>query len=467
MADLLTFCTTVTLSDMTSQAPFKDSLQNLVSGMGTDRDKSSATTYVQPTIDRQLYTAAYRGAWLPRRVVSQVSEDAFRKWREWQAEPAQISALEATEKRLDLRNKAQRAYNMARLYGVAYLYISVKGDEGRQEEPLNPERVKRGGINLVQVLMDSEVAEGEIDTDPLSPGYGMPRYYEIAGAALMARIHPSRMVVFYGAERPQDWVFGREADSVLTATLPAIKRHDSIVANVASLVFESRVDVITVPGLADLLTDPETEAQILRRFALMSSMKGNNGLVLLNGTTTPGDPTEEWQQKNATFTTLPDIIEKAQEEVSAAARIPRAILFGTGAGGLGATGDLELSAYYDYINTIQTNYIETAMYVLDECLIRDALGARPTEVHYRWASLWQQSDKERAELADKLAGSFEKIARAGIIPAEVMTQSVVNAFTEAGILPGLEQDYNDWIAAGGMENMQEDDLEDDNGNIGQ
>jgi phage-related protein (TIGR01555 family) len=347
---------------------------------------------------------------------------------------------------------------MARLYGEAYLYISVKGDEGRQQEPLNVERVRRNGINLVQVLTDAEVIEGDIDVDPLSPGYGSPSYYEIAGASTIVRVHPTRMVVFRGAEKPQDWVFGRESDSVLTAALPAIIRHDSIVANVASLVYESRVDVITVPGLANLLQDPETESQLLRRFSLMSQMKGNNGLVLLNGTDTPGDPTETWEQKNATFTTLPDIITKAQEEVSAAARIPRAVLFGTGAGGLGATGDLELSAYYDYIETIQSNDIEPAMYVLDECIIRDALGARPEEIHYRWASLWQQSDKERAELADKFASAFEKIARSEIIPAQVMTKSVVNAFTESGILPGLEQDYKKW-SEGGEDDMDGDDFD--------
>jgi phage-related protein (TIGR01555 family) len=234
------------------------------------------------------------------------------------------------------------------------------------------------------------------------------------------------------------------------------------VANVASLVYESRVDVITIPGLADLLSEPETEELLLRRFALMARMKGNNGLVMLNGTTTPGDPSEEWQQKNATFTTLPDIITKAQEEVSAAARIPRAILFGTGAGGLGATGDLELSAYYDHVNSLQTNAIEPAISILDECLIRDALGNRPAEVWYKWASLWQMSDKELAELADKFAGAFEKIARSGILPAEVMTQSVVNRFTESGILPGLEGDYNEWVAAGGMEELGEEDDDEDN-----
>lgn len=436
---------------MTSQHLISDNLTNLVSGLGTDRDKANGATYAAPKEGQEsVYRNAYRGAWLPRRVVDQVAEDAFRKWREWQAEPDQITLIDQMEKRLDVRSKLERAKKMARLFGRAYVYISIKGDV--PSEPLEPSRVKRDGIHLLQVLLESEVAEGEIETDALAEGYGKPKYYEVVSGNL-TRVHPSRMVIFYGAKKPQDWIYGDDADSVLMSTIPAILRHDSTVANVASLVYESRVDVITIPGLADMLQDPETETALLRRFQLMAQMKGNNGLVMLNGSATPSDPSEEWEQKNATFTTLPDIIEKAQEEVAAAARIPRAILFGTGAGGLGATGDLELSAYYDHINTIQTNEIEPAISILDECLIRSALGNRPPEIWYQWSSLWQMSDQDKAKLANDFAGAFQKLAASGVIPAEVMTQSAVNRFTESGILPGLEQDYNDWIEGGGMDDL--------------
>jgi uncharacterized protein len=433
-----------------------DGLKNLVSGMGTDRDKSVHTTYTLPTVDKAQYAYAYRGAWLPRKVVAQVSEDAFRKWRDWQAEPDQISAIEQREKALRAREKLQRAHTMARLFGRAFVYISVKGDEDRTEEPLNIDRVRRGSISFLQVLLDTEVAEGEIETDPLSPEYGEPKYYEISGTGALTRVHPSRMVIFYGAERPQDYIFGREADSVLTAALPAIKRHDATVANVAGLVFEARVDVITIPGLAELLQDSDTETSLLQRFALMAQMKGNNGLVMLNGTTTPGDPSEEWEQKNATFTTLPDIITKAQEEVSAAARIPRAILFGTGAGGLGATGDLELSAYYDHINTLQSTIIEPSMTILDECLIRDALGTRPPEIWYSWSSLWQMSDKEKAEIGSNIVKKWTEAAKIGA--AEPIWQACVNELTEAGVGGGIEMFMNEWTEGGGADVEEPEDL---------
>ena len=173
-------------------------------------------------------------------------------------------------------------------------------------------------------------------------------------------------------------------------------------------------------------------------------MKGNNRIVLLNASANPDTPSETWEQKDATFATLPDIIDRMQQQVSGAAKIPRALLFGTGAGGLGATGDLELSAYYDQIATVQSNEIEPAMAIFDECLIRSALGNRPPEIWYEWSSLWQTSDAEKADIFAKVAGAVRNLADSGVIPREVLTQSVVNKLVETGSLPGLEQDYEEW-----------------------
>jgi uncharacterized protein len=437
-----------------------DTFTNLVAQLGTARDKASHGEFTRPTYDRtQEYLIAFEHAWLPRRMVSQVSQDCTRKWRGWQADPKQITLIERLEKKLDARNIFEEAYEDARLRGVAYVYISVKGDETRVSEPLNPERVRKDGINHLTRLTRDDVAEGDIDLDPISPTYGKPRYYEIA-STFLTQVHPSRFIIFYGDKRPLRFTTGVEANSVLAASWDAIKRYYSTVANVASLVYEARVDVITVPGLGDMLADPDEEARLMQRFALMAQMKGNNGLVMLNGSASPDTPSEKWEQKNTTFATLPDIIEKAQEEVSAAARIPRAILFGTGAGGLGATGDLELSAYYDYINTLQKNDIEPAISVFDECLIRAALGTRPDDIWYQWDSLWQMSDRDKADIGNLIADKWNKLS--AHLPIEVIADSIVNDLTESGVGGGVEQFYNDWRNAGGAMEPDLDANEDEN-----
>jgi hypothetical protein len=125
---------------------------------------------------------------------------------------------------------------------------------------------------------------------------------------------------------------------------------------------------------------------------------------------------------------------------------------------LGGNGDLELSAYYDRINSIQANEFEPAMAILDECLIRHALGNRPAELWYEWRSLWQMSDKEKSEIADRTTNAIDKFVTAMSKAPEYMAESMINAVTEIGLLPGLDASYADWITAGGDDNEEPEDM---------
>jgi phage-related protein (TIGR01555 family) len=430
-------------------AHFSDGLQNLATGAGTDRSKAYSTSYVSVTEDMQQYLYAYEQEPLARRIVEQPAKDTFRKWRAWQADPVQIGLIEKLEKRLNVRAKLERAKIEANLRGKAYLYISIKNDDPNQ--PLNLERVRREMLDDVRVLTRHDVSEGLIDTDALSPTYGKPEYYEIATSKNFVRIHPSRMVVFLGAEKPYDFLSGEDGDSVLKATLPAIKRHRTMVDTVADMMEEAVVDVISVPGLFKLMQDPDEETAIINRFALMKQMKSNRRVTLLDAADTDQENSEEWTQKQISFATIPEVIKTDQIELCAVANIPRALMFGVSEGGLGSTGNLELTSYYDMINTIQTNDIEPAIYNLDECIIRSALGTRPDDVWYTWNSLWQVSDKERHENGAAIAKKWTDLINSGAIPAEAATMAVINDLTENNVGGGIEQVYNDWLVAGGME----------------
>lgn len=439
-----------------------DGLTSLVTGLGTDRSKLYSLSYVSPYEDVSQYRNAYRTSPLAKRVVEQPAKDAFRKWRAWQANPKQISAIEKTEKRLAIRDILERASIEARLTGKCYVYMAIKGDEERTEEPLIPDRVKRDGLSRIGMLVRSEVSEGETDMDALSPTYGQPMWYEVMSASRLVRIHPSRMVVFYGNERPYDFAAGKQADSVLMSLLHPIMRHEAMTDLVGDMMFESCVDVVTVPGLADMMRDPDEEAALIARFQTAKMMKGNNRVTLLNGSVSEAQNSEEWQQKQISFATLPDVIKTDQIELCAATGIPHALLFGQSSGGLGSTGDMELSSYYDRINSTQTNDIEPAITVLDECIIRSALGSRPDDIWYQWNSLWQISDKEKAEIGKLIADKW-KVAIDASMPPDAVIPSFVNDLTEAGVGGGVEQHYADWIAGGGdldpeQEELGEDDI---------
>lgn len=420
---------------------FLDSLLNLVSGMMTGRDKASGLEVIAPVLDPAELWAAYRGLPLARKVVDIPADDACREWREWQAEAEQISDLEAEERRLGLRQKIRDGMKLARIDGGAVLYIGTKDSDPMK--PLDPERMGRGGLSYVALLAASKVTAGATVLDPLRIEAGQPEHYTI-GASV--QVHPSRIVRLTGApildeDRCPTNLWG---DSVLLGLLDTIKRLGGTEQNIASLVYEAKVDVVKIPDfMRNLSANGEEYAnQITKRATLAATAKGINGMLLL-------DAEEEYQQKSASFATLPDILDRFMQAVAAEADIPMTRLFGMSPSGMNATGESDMRNYYDRIRAMQTLDLEPSMAVLDECLIRSALGERPPELHYNWRPLWQPSAKERAEIGDKHATSFERLARLGLLPEEALATTMVNVMTESGVMPGLESAVAEYYEGGG------------------
>lgn len=414
-----------------------DSLTNLVSRMGTERDKASSSFYGTPLISDEQLLNAYRGAWLPRKIVDIPAFDSVRAWRDWQAEGQEIEPIEAEENRLNVRGKVFEARIKARLWGGAAIHIGT-GDADLSQ-PLDIERIGKGGIKYLTVLTRRQLTAGEIDRDPGSEWYGKPKVYSLtAGDKAQVAIHPSRLVIFTGNQQPDiefvgagDMAWG---DSVLLSVLDAIKNADSTAGNIASLVFEAKIDIIRVPNFMASLKDEGYKQRLLERFTLANTAKGINGTLIL-------DKEEEYESKSASFATLPDILDRFLQIVSGAADIPATRLLGQSPSGMNSTGESDLRNYYDRLSAMQQVEMTPAMYRLDECLIRSALGSRPADVYYEWAPLWGLSDKEKADIfklksdaARALAGS----AAGTLLPVEALSDALVNTFVEDGSLPGLE-----------------------------
>ncbi|MBN9074309.1 MAG: DUF1073 domain-containing protein [Rhizobiales bacterium] len=188
------------------------------------------------------------------------------------------------------------------------------------------------------------------------------------------------------------------------------------------------------------LSDPEYERRILQRYTLANIGKGVNGTLML-------DKDEEYESKSASFTNLPDVIDRFLQIVAGAADIPLTRLLGTSPGGLNSTGESDLRNYYDRISAMQQIEMTPAMFRMDEAIIRSALGSRPPEVHFIWSSLWQISDKERADIGKTNADTIKSLNDTGLFPPEALAKSGANMLVENSILPGFEQEIED---AGGL-----------------
>lgn len=416
-----------------------DGLVNVVANLGTGRDKAAASHYVYAPLDYVQLLAAYRGSWLPRSIVDIPAQDATRKWRSWQAEAAQIEKIEALEKKLGVRAKIEECKIAARLYGGAALYIGTNDKD--PSKPLDPSKVRE--IRSLTVLTPQELNPGEISKDIDSGYYGRPETYRLTnkGNGEEIVIHPSRLVVMEGVSVPdvtltnQGW-----GDSALQSTIEAIRQMDSTSANVASLVFEAKVDVFKFEGFANLLKAAGGDEQAIKRLRTQAAMKGINGAVVI-------DAQDDYTPKSASFGGLDALMDRFANLVAGASRIPVTRLFGRASVGLSGTGDGDERVYFDRINHMQTTEIEPAMAVLDECIIWAALGSRPANIWYRWNPLRQVTEKERADIFKTTADAARALAgaQAGeLLPVDALSDSLANELTEQGVLPGLEKKIKEY-----------------------
>ncbi|MEJ7685635.1 MAG: phage portal protein [Variovorax sp.] len=411
-----------------------DKLVNVVANLGTDRDKAAASFYGLPILTDDQAMNAYRGAWLPRKIVDIPALDATRRWRAWQAKKEQVEKIEAEERRLQLRSKVRDAMIKARLFGGAAIFLGTA--DRRPERAIVPGNIGRGGLKYLAVMTCKQLQAGELERDVLQPGFGKPKDFTLSSATGVVKIHPSRLILFPGAPLPdpettmtqhQGW-----GDSVLTAVMQAVSHSDSTMANVASLVFEAKVDVIRIPEfMAMLESNPNYPKLIHERLMLAAAAKGINGMLLL-------DKEEEYQTKSAAFTSLPDVIDRFLQAVSGASDIPATRLLGQSPAGLSATGESDARNYYDRIQSMQELDVSPAMEISDECLIRSALGVRPREIHYIWNTLWQPTAAERSAMGKEVAETIKTLKDANLFKPEALSEAAANLLVENSVLPGLE-----------------------------
>lgn len=431
-----------------------DGLANSLSGLNTERDKAAHSYYAEPTVDLLELVNAYRGSWMARKIVDIPALDSCREWRAWQASQAQIEAIEAEEKRLNVRGKVLEARKKARLFGGAAVYADF-GDDASQ--PLDLERIKKGGIRFLTVFTPRQLVPGEIETDPMSEFFGMPKEFTVVGGATgQARIHPSRLTTFIGAELPDRDItssaFGW-GDSVLVSVMSAVKQAESASANINSLIFEANVDVVSIEGLAEILKMPGGEDKVRDLLKLNLDAKSNLRALVLDAKNT-------YARKAVSFASLPDLLDRFDQHAAGAADIPMTRFMGMSPGGLNSAGESDLRNYYDRVSAGQTLEMGPALTRLDEALIRSATGARDPAIHYDWNPLWQLSETEKATVFKTKADAARTIAGNGgtsepLMPIEALSDALVNELVEDGSLAGLETAIEEY----GKLSEQEDDGE--------
>jgi hypothetical protein len=475
-------------------ANMMDTLQNLITGLGLQGvDSSTAAQYILELLDRATLENMYRGDWLSRKIIDQPADDLTREWRAWQASQKQIEALELLEKEMDLQRKVKQWIIKARLYGGSALIVGA--DDGMDaSQPLVLEKCGRDSLKYVVVLHRWELNAGPRIYNVNDPYYTRPAYYTVAtpmfgfmgepgvttpqigaqpeqvpGAVKkpgffgnivpfrnksaaelrnystiptnmgMSQIHPSRVLELPGNELP-DWrlapMGGGWGDSVLQTVVDAMKSYTTTYQSIAAMVNDGKMDVVKIPEMSLKIKNADYKAKLIERFTTSVQIKSVLSALLL-------DKEEEWDRISTNYGGLPMIMHEFTTVISGAAEIPVSILFGQAygrgmSGGSTGGGRGDARTYYDNCRTKQKNDIAPRLGMLDQLLMRSALGRADPNIHYEWKPLWQMDDDEKSKIGLAKAQSTQIYATIGLINEDAFREGVVNQLIEDGTYPGLD-----------------------------
>lgn len=393
-----------------------DGLENIVAGLGTDRDKHSFTRYNFPRhLTRVDLENMFRSSHVAKKIVLNPVDQMFREWRDFKLEDddnnPQIEALENAEKTFQVKTKFREAMYWARLYGGSMMIMGFK-DAVRPEDmkkPFDVLKTKLGDLRWINVIDRWRCApSGRMTTDVTSPNFGLPETYIIAESSV--EIHWTRILRFNGQKLPYfSWVQnGYWDDSELQHVMDSVIDYDTATQSISSMLFEANIDVVTVEGLFNLLASKEGETKLMKRFQLSQMMKSFNRTLVL-------DSKEQYDKKSNQYTNLDKLLELKMADVSGASNIPKSVLFGLQEGGLASGGDDDLRNYYDFCVTERSTKVDPQMDYFDQAFVRSTLGAYPDGYKAEWNSLWQTDDSDQATIDYQNAQRDQIYLQTGVI----------------------------------------------------
>jgi uncharacterized protein len=422
-----------------------DALENEKSGLGTTRDKRTHSTYGGVTrLNEHAARVMVRKSWLADAIVSTPVEDGTREWVsvKWDGMQAADEALiRRITRRFRLKAKTQSGWQWARQFGGAAIVIIVAGED--PETPLDVTKIRKGSVRRLLVKDRTWVTplpgapdrniEGERrpgEPEEIRENYAMPTYYQVRGSSV--RFHHTRIVRFEGHEVSDDDFLtnGYWHDSELQHVVTATMDYDGSTENIASLLWEAKLDVIKTT-LAAMIAKKDGRAALEKRYRDAVEGKSNHRLLLIN-------EDEEYTQKNVTMAGFANVLSHFVVQACGAARIPMVKLFGQSAPGLNSTGETDIDIYFDRIAAEVERVVLPPLLYLYEILVRNELGRLPEGFDVVPNPLWQLSTKETVELDAKRAEMHERYVEmgavtVGLIARELFSLGVFKSMTDKDV----------------------------------
>ena len=383
---------------MLSLTERNDSWHNLLSGLGTARDKSlythlSPSVRLPPDYLEQLYVNDDIAA----RICDLVPHEMLRQG-------VDITVDDEPFTWPGLSDVLRDALVKCRIFGASFIYVGV--DDGQvQEQPLMVPRVT--GVRFLNVLTPKEVSHQSFYADPNDANYGHCELYRLNGSVDQqnASIHESRLIPFFTMPPLNHRQF---PPSILQRIYPVLQQFHTAWQATAHLMTDAAQGVFKLKGLHSAVASNRSE-ELIKRMALVDMSRSVSRSILLDA------EDEDFRRDSYGFAGIPEILEKMMLRLAAAARLPVSLLMGQAPAGMNATGESDTRFFYDQVRAEQE-----ALKSKIERLVKIMNGDDDIEVNIEFPALWQMTDREKAELRRMEAETDRIYLQEGVLlPEEV------------------------------------------------
>ncbi len=375
-----------------------DSWQNLLSGLGTGRDKSTYSHLLpndrfQPEYLEQLYLNDD----IVARICDLVPSEMLRQGFSIKVDDEDFVWEGLSDILRDVLVKA-------RIFGAAFIYIGA--DDGQaQEQGLSLPKIR--GVRFINVLSPKDLSHQSFFGDAQQANFGQPELYRLNNSRQYqsTTIHSSRLIPFFGTPPLNSRQF---PPSILQRIYPVLQQFHTAWQATAHLMTDAAQGVFKLKGLHSAVASNRSE-ELLKRMELVDMSRSISRSILLDA------EDEDFRRDSYGFAGIPEILEKMMLRLAAAARLPVSLLMGQAPAGMNATGESDTRFFYDQVRAEQ-EAIKSKL----ERLIKIKVGDENAKIDIDYPALWQMTDREKAELRRMEAETDRIYLQEGVLlPEEV------------------------------------------------
>lgn len=372
------------------------------------------------TRDYGLLIALYRGHWIIKRIINIIPSDMVKNWITLTTEvnPKLLKKMELELRKTQLIQKIKQGLQWGNLFGGAIGVMVVAGQGDDMSQPMNLQGIMPGDFKGLMIADRWNCVDPSIEVvdDIGDPEYGLPKYYTITNntTGTMVKVHYSRILRFTGDELPY-WESQAEQQwgaSVLEGIFEELKKRDNVSWNIAQLTFMASLRVLKMGDLGEMLSaaDEQTKDELYRTIQAQNWLMSNMGLQVI-------DATDDMQSHQYTFGGIADVYKQFMIDIAGASGIPATKLFGRSPEGMNATGESDLTNYYDMIAQEQEAKLRPILNKLLPVMCMSTFGAVPDDLDFEFDPVSEPSDKDRSDLAKSQAENVVTVFNVGLISA--------------------------------------------------